>query len=255
MMLRNFIWRWPAAALCLLLITGNLACTKSSAPSPQTASLLLTFTHVVNGQPMVLRDETYVNAAGEPYNITAFKYYVSNFALVTTGGAEQWLPAEYYLVNEDSARSRSITLQQLPAGRYRGISFLLGVDSIRNMSGAQTGALDPVHGMFWTWNSGYIMAKLEGTSPVSTLPANLIQYHIGGFKGANSALRRISLTFPQPLELRADSASALHLQADASAWFQPNTVSFASLPAIHTPGAQAAAVADNYKHMFSITAD
>ncbi|GAA0542167.1 hypothetical protein GCM10009415_25280 [Chitinophaga japonensis] len=204
---------------------------------------------------MVLREQTYINAAGESYNITAFKYYISNFGLINTAGEEQLLPPEYYLVNEDSAQSKTITLQQLPAGHYQGISFLVGVDSVRNVSGAQTGALDPVNGMFWTWNSGYIMAKLEGTSPVSTAPANLIQYHIGGFKGAYNALRRVTLTFPQALELAADSEAALHLQADAEAWFQPNAVSFASLPAIHTPGAQAAAIADNYKNMFSIIAD
>jgi hypothetical protein len=34
------------------------------------------------------------------------------------------------------------------------IKFLLGVDSLKNVSGIQTGALDPAKGMFWTWNTG-----------------------------------------------------------------------------------------------------
>jgi hypothetical protein len=52
-----------------------------------------------------------------------------------------------------------------------GIRFLLGVDSARNVSGIQTGALDPARGMFWTWNSGYVMAKIEGSSPSAHVPA------------------------------------------------------------------------------------
>ena len=53
----------------------------------------------------------------------------------------------------------------MPAGNYNSLSFLLGVDSMHNVSGAQTGALDPANDMFWTWNSGYVMAKMEGASP------------------------------------------------------------------------------------------
>jgi hypothetical protein len=256
MTLRNFLLYLPVSFLCLLLLTGEMACTKSSAPAPNTASLQLTFSNLVNGQPMILRTASYVNAAGESFNITMFKYYVSNFSLTTTTGQEVTLVPEYFLVNEDKDSTKVISLQQLPAGTYRGISFLLGVDSIRNISGAQTGALDPVNGMFWTWNSGYIMAKLEGTSPVSTMPANLIEYHIGGFKGANNSLRLVQLTFPAPVQLGQNGHADFKISADAYTWFdQPNRISFQQVPSCTTTGAQAAAIADNYKNMFTIKAE
>lgn len=256
MTLRNFLLYLPVSFLCLLLLTGETACTKSSAPPPNTASLQLSFSNLVNGQPMVLRTTNYVNAAGETFNITLFKYYVSNFSLTTTSGQEVVLTPEYFLVNEESDSTKVITLQKLPSGTYRSITFLLGVDSARNNSGAQTGALDPVNGMFWTWNSGYVMAKLEGSSPVSTMPANLIEFHIGGFKGANNVLRMVQLSFPAPVELGQNGHADFKVTADAYTWFdQPNRISFQQLASCTTPGAQAAAIADNYKSMFTIKTD
>jgi hypothetical protein len=256
MTLRNFLLYLPVSFLGLLLLTGETACTKSSAPPPNTASLQLSFSNLVNGQPMVLRTTNYVNAAGETFNITLFKYYVSNFSLTTTSGQEVALTPEYFLVNEENDSTKLITLQKLPSGTYRSITFLLGVDSARNNSGAQTGALDPVNGMFWTWNSGYVMAKLEGTSPVSTMPANLIEFHIGGFKGANNSLRTVQLSFPSPVELGQNGHAGFKITADAYTWFdQPNRISFQQLASCTSPGAQAAAIADNYKSMFTIKAD
>ena len=38
----------------------------------------------------------------------------------------------------------------------------LGVDSVLNYNGVHEGALDPINGMYWTWQTGYIHCKLEG---------------------------------------------------------------------------------------------
>jgi hypothetical protein len=232
---------------------GDIACSKSEAPNQPVSTLQLSFSNYVNGQPMVLQQNTYQNAAGESFNITMFRYYVSNFSLTTSSGTSVALPPQYFLVSEDSARSKNITLEEVPEGTYSSISFLIGVDSVRNFSGAQTGALDPLYGMFWTWNSGYVMAKLEGTSPVSTMPNNLIEFHIGGFKGPNNVLRTVQLNFPQPVQVTQNGQAPVKISADAYTWFnQPNPISFQQVASCHTAGAQAAAIADNYKTMFSI---
>jgi hypothetical protein len=243
--LRKLIVYLPFVCLCLFLVAG----------APPAATLQLQLTHVVNGQPLVLQGGSYINAAGEAFNITLFKYYLSNFSLTTVSGETITLPPAYFLVDEGKPGSKLVKLPAVPPDTYRSISFLIGVDSVRNMSGAQTGALDPVNGMFWTWNSGYIMAKLEGTSPVSKQPANLIEFHIGGFKGARNALRRVQLTFPQPVRLTPQQAQTMQVVADAYAWFQqPNVISFQQVSSCSTPGAQAMQIADNYQHMFSIKA-
>ena len=72
---------------------------------------------------------------------------------------------------------------------------MLGVDSVRNVSGAQTGGLDPAKGMFWTWSSGYIFFKLEGSSPKSGDVQKNLTYHIGGFQGPYKAQRNFTFDF------------------------------------------------------------
>lgn len=80
----------------------------------------------------------------------------------------------------------SFTLKDVPAGEYAGMELLLGVDSLQNEIGTQTGDLSPVHGMFWDWNTGYLMVKAEGPSPQS--PVGTFAFHLGGYAGPYSVL-------------------------------------------------------------------
>lgn len=73
------------------------------------------------------------------------------------------------------------------------ISFDLGVDSLTNMAGAQGGALDPIQGMYWAWQSGYINFKLEGYSPAIDTRKNKFQLHLGGFLSPYNTQRSIQL--------------------------------------------------------------
>ena len=41
--------------------------------------------------------------------------------------------------------------------------------------------LDPMNGMYWTWQSGYINVKLEGKSNRCQTRNHIFQYHIGGY--------------------------------------------------------------------------
>lgn len=213
-------------------------------------SVTLTLTHEVNHQAM-RANKTYYTAQGDTFTITKFKYYLSNFSFTDELGQVLTLSPEYFLVSEDSIASKKIVLTGLPLGRFKAISFMIGVDSIMNCTGAQSGALDPVYGMFWTWNSGYIMAKLEGTSPASRLPGHALQFHIGGYRGAHQSQRIVQL--PVPFEVSAEKTAAINLVADAGTWFNgPNPIRFSETAGFMTPGMIGDRIADNYSHMFSI---
>lgn len=207
----------------------------------QTVSFI--FTHEVNHLP-VRPGMAYQTPLGDTFTITRFKYYLSNFSFTNASGEVVKLAPEYFLIGSDS----TITMAGLPLGRYKAVSFMIGVDSIMNCTGAQTGALDPIHGMFWTWNSGYIMAKLEGTSPASQLPGHMIQFHIGGYRGAHQAQRIVKLEVP--FEVIEGNTPAIHLVADAATWF--TGIRVAEMPGIMSPCTAADRIADNYSHMFSI---
>lgn len=238
-----------------LLVTAAIGCSnKDEVPTAVTGTVKLSFTNVVNGAPLVLNTTTYTNPAGENYTISKFKYYVTNIE-VSNAFSLAKEKESYHLVDQANTASQSFTFDA-GVNTYTNISFLLGVDSTRNVSGAQTGALDPLNDMFWTWNSGYIMAKMEGNSPASTQINNKVEYHIGGFAGANSVLKKITLTVPSGklIDVKEGKTSEIKITADFNTWWQnPNTITIATIPVWMTPGPQSKAIADNYAKMFTLT--
>lgn len=206
--------------------------------------------NTVGGQSLQLDEGNYTNALGQAFTVTNFKYYISNISLESANGKDYKSDASFLVTEEDDA-SKKITLNDVPDGDYT-FSFTLGVDSIHNCSGAQTGTLDPVNGMFWAWNSGYIFLKLEGKAPASKSPGHLFEYHIGGYKYPNNCIRKIA--FEQSmLSIRAGKITHLQLKANAAELLQaPKTIDFSVLSSV-TDFHNATMIADNYKDMFSIS--
>lgn len=238
----------PAYILVLLALT--LTGLHFSDPEPATApagKLRLVFHHQVGNTPLELGAPCR-NSLGDSITIERFKYYVSHFSLTDNNG-RQWKPdPQYFLIDEEMPDSKTITIP-VPDISISQIGFLLGVDSARNVSGIQTGVLDPLKGMFWTWNSGYIMAKLEGTADRSPSPGHRFTYHIGGFRFGMNTAREIRLPVP-PGNL---PVREIHITADINHWFTGSAqINIAATPVCHTPGSLAMTFADNYQNMFSI---
>jgi hypothetical protein len=214
------------------------------------------FRAVAGNDPLQF-NTAYSNPSGETYTVTAFKYYIYRIELLhTESGISEQLSKDdqYYLIDAADASTATIPLKAA-ARSYNRIAFTIGVDSIRNVSGAQTGALDPAKGMFWTWNSGYIMAKLEGNSPFSSQPNNKIEYHIGGFRQANTVIKRVSLPFPGGQALAAQGGTtSITVSANVNAWFRgAYPLRIAAEPVCMTPGDLAVKIAANYSGMFTVT--
>ena len=207
----------------------------------------------VKGKPLELNIFKYTNPFGEEYTISKFKYYISQVSLVK-GKAVFWEPESFHLVDESKEDNLHFSFA-LGTGNYDVLNFMLGVDSLHNVSGAQTGALDPLNDMFWTWNSGYVMAKIEGHSPQSKIVNNKMEFHIGGFMGANNVLKNITLNFPpgKILNIQPGKTSEVIIEADIDTWWQqPNDIKIAEHAVCSSPGPLAKKIADNYAKMFSI---
>jgi hypothetical protein len=132
-----------------------------------------------------------------------------------------------------------VTLKNIPAGEYNAVSFTVGVDANQVSQGAQTGALDPEHGLFWSWNSGYIFLQLEGVSAASAEPDHVFQYHVGGYKDINN-LRNVSLSFNGDVApVRAEHEPEVHLLFDVNKFLAGpgETVTFTSKASRHSPAA------------------
>jgi hypothetical protein len=243
-------------ALAMLALAG---CKKDVVvAAPPTVSL--EFEQTVGADPLVLGTKTYTTPAGDQFKINIFRQYISNIVFTKTDGSTYAVPESYYLLDAAKPDNQHITLTGVPEGDYKGITFTIGVDSARNVSGAQKGALDPSNNMFWSWDSGYIFTKLEGYSPQSTTSA--ITFHIAGFKKPNNTIRTVSPAFPSgtTLLVRADHNPEIHLNMDVMAMFvgKPGVagtgdIRFNTMPDVQSAGANAVRLANNYAAgMFSI---
>jgi MbnP len=246
------ILRIFASYACWFLVVTTLFAGMPANPG-RVSSLQLSFTHVMGKQPLVRKQVTYTNASGEAFTISRFRYFLSNFSLEAANGSVVTLPPAYFLVDDATDSSKNIRLDSVPAGEYKSIRFLIGVDSIRNVSGVQSGALAVESGMFWTWNSGYIMAQIEGHSTAVNTPMQEFLFHCGGYKSKDGVLKYVTLPLPQPLTISAGKQPRINVTADVEKWFLPDTVSFKKITVIMAPGVKARQVAGNYQHMFNIT--
>lgn len=231
--------------MCLLTIPPLMSFKKMEA----ARSLHIVVQPICGKRPFQF-DSSYVNAAGESFQMTKCLFYLSNFSVTYSDGKKGKMPATYFLIDLSDSSSCRIQLP-IENKKIQSLHFLLGIDSATNVKGVQKGVLDPVRGMFWTWNTGYVMAKMEGISPVSTMPGKKFSYHVGGFTGNQNVVKSIDLNMTGNTDLKKEHS--IILLADLLHWFNgPSPLSIAAKPNCHTPGELAQKIAGNYQSMFSI---
>lgn len=251
-----------AISFCSIIL---LSCKKTDAPKSEplpapinivdtTGSLNIDITNVVNNKPLLLSSVSYTNANSDTFKIDLLKYYISNIQLTTNTGFTYTQNESYYLIDQSKLNSLQLVIKKIPRANYSSIKFLIGVDSARNTSGAQTGALDVTNDMYWDWNSGYIMAKLEGTSNQSGQVAKRIEFHLGGFYGPYSSVRKVQLSFPNTANVTTIHTPTVNTKGEIAQWFSsPNLIDFSKIYVVTSSNADSKKIADNYASMFSIT--
>lgn len=205
----------------------------------------------------------YVNSAGETFQIAKLNYYISNIRLTTTDGNVFTVPQDssYFLIMEEEVESQHVRIRNIPSGNYNQISFTIGVDSLRSTMDVSKrhGVLDPAQGhdgMYWTWNSGYIFFKMEGTSPAAPLEQdNKFYYHIGGYGGYETPginnIRTTTLDMGSAIaQVRPEKNPQVHLHVDVLDFFsKPTTISIADHSLVMFSD-YSTTVSANYANMF-----
>jgi hypothetical protein len=246
------------------------SCNKDETIDPnEKGSMVLEFDNVYEGQQLKLNDVTYKTAAGEDINITQFDYFISNIHLVKSDGTEYIVPQDnsYFLVKENVAATQAITLTDIPAADYKSVKFMIGIDSLRNTMdiSKRTGILDPAAGaagMYWSWNSGYIFMKMEGTSPSAPIDSasnsRKFRMHIGGFGGLNSKtinnIKETSLSDAdgEVAKVRASAKPTFHILVDASKVLNGSTNVSLKTNATTMFNPFSVNVANNYQSMYKV---
>lgn len=189
--------------------------------APPAAPLQLRVGHVLGGAPLQLGQIARL-ADGSSVSISRLLYYVGGLRVQDAQG--RWFestraaePAgDYALIDAGNPASLSFDGPALPPGRYRSLELRLGVDAVRNAGGPQTGALDPAHGMYWTWKTGFIFFDLEGLSSRSAGLGGAVTWHAGG---DDSVLRTLVLPL-EGFEVSRTGAAVLELRADLDELFR-----------------------------------
>lgn len=203
---------------------------------------------VFNTTKLVLTDGAYVNENGDSIYIDVFKFYLSGICF---NNKENTFCGKksYQLINAEDSSTFTFTLKNIPAGTYNQLSYEIGVDSLKNTQGVLTGDLDPIKGMYWAWNTGYVAAKIEGHAGVCKTVHNEFEYHVGGYLPPFQSLRENRINIDN-LVVTANKTSYLELYADVSEWFKtPVKIDVAKINSIVLPNNQSVMMADNYKDM------
>lgn len=124
--------------------------------------------------------------------LTTLKFYISQLNIEFEDGTKKELKGAYYLLDLQESNSNIITIPDISGTQIKQINFSIGTDSLTNVSGAFDGALDPIHGMFWTWNSGYINVKMEGKLTINN-KSDEFEFHIGGYSGEFKTIREVTI--------------------------------------------------------------
>lgn len=205
-------------SVALLFSCKKETTTNTVKSEPKDGQLNIVFNNMVGNQPLVLNQMNYTNAAGNAYSATLLKYYVSNIQLHKKGGSNVSL-SNYELIDAADAESCKVLTKTLEKGDYDSMTFYIGIDGDRNHNGAQDGDLDVSNGMFWTWNTGYIFFKHEGTYKNSSNQNKSIIFHYA----TDDAFTKVTL----PIQLNIDGNKTMHLKFDLnSVYTSPVNIDF-----------------------------
>lgn len=178
--------------LCIVCACRNMAISQEVKP------VELSFLPMINGSPISLNQHYFSTELNDSISIYKLKFYISNIVLLNNDKVVYKNTGGVYLLNaEDSLNLQFDIPQNL---QFNRIQYGLGVDSITNMSGALDGALDPLMGMYWTWQSGYINFKMEGFIGDLSKEENKFEYHLGGYSDKNNAYQMVEF----PVQTHSD---------------------------------------------------
>lgn len=148
----------------------------------------LVFQPVFNGKSFTLGEKIALSD-GHWIAVSGLKFYISS--LVFEGESASFKDTTYcHLVDADLPETLTLAI---PSTRFHSLRFCVGTDSSINVAGILDGDLDPIKGMYWAWNSGYINFKLEGTSSLSAAPNKAFEFHIGGYLSPYPTIQSITL--------------------------------------------------------------
>lgn len=185
---------------------------------------------IVQGKKIFLEKDYWIT-------FTKLKFYVGNPVCFEKGRVINNVQNRYDLV--DFSDSTALVVDFSLPSTTDSLCISIGTDSLTNVSGLYDGALDPLNGMYWAWNSGYINVKIEGASSFVSNDDHKFEFHIGGYMSPYTTVRQICIT---------PYSQNIHLNIDVSKVVKSNLL--VDTPLITIPGMNASSFANAFKMSF-----
>jgi hypothetical protein len=216
-------------------------CFKSISQS-KADSLNVNFKVKFNNLPLALNTK-YHSENKDTITIATFRCYISNIEIQYDDHTVFRQNNSYHLLDLENPNSLLIPITKKNDKVISKLIFNVGIDSLTNTSGALDGDLDPVKGMYWAWQSGYINMKMEGTSSSCKTRKNEFQFHLGGYLQPYYAMQKLELVYDK-------KATQLTIAIDLNDFF--SNIKLSETNSIMIPGKEAMQLADYSTKMFHL---
>jgi hypothetical protein len=211
-------------AIAILAMIAVLSACSNNDDETITGSgkLVAEFDNAFGSNDLILNAQANTTSQGEVLKVNTIKYIISNIVLTKEDGTTITYPKSdsYFIVDEASADSHEIELENIPAGNYTKIKFGIGVDKAQWELGATgqgnflTAAQDA--GMLWSWSAGYKFLAFEGIFTSATVTtATSFMVHTGQ-TGTDYNYTEVTLNLPTNAMVRTTITPEIHIVADVS---------------------------------------
>ena len=209
--------------------------------SQSNDSLAINFHLEFDKLPLEL-NKKYISKANDTLSIEIFRCYISNIQIQYVDNSVFTQKDSYHLLDSDNPNSFQIPITKKNDKLISKITFNIGIDSLTNTSGALAGDLDPIKGMYWAWQSGYVNMKIEGKSLSCKNRKNEFQFHIGGYLQPYYSMRKFELNF------NGNINDNINIGIDLNDFF--SNINLSQTNSIMIPGKEAMKLANYTTKMF-----
>jgi hypothetical protein len=144
-----------------------------------------------NKKPLELQ-HVYLTQNNDSISFSTLKIYFSDFHFKDKISGR--ITSIDTLIFYDLADSSTHTLfNEISLINFESVGFTLGLDSSKNVSGELENAYDPLLGMYWAWNTGYINLKIMGESSAIPTNSHEFEFHLGGYRSPFATAQNIQI--------------------------------------------------------------
>ena len=208
--------------------------------APERGTLKLNFEHHIGGEPARFRSPEYVNAAGNPYEVTNIQWFISALRLYhgsRSTSVEIEKPFYHYIDSDLPETSAWVIPAQFPEAPYDSIGFIFGLDGDHNRPGQFVNP--PESNMVWPFAlggpfGGYHYMKLNGFWTDASETRRPFNAHLGvGQRPADDGVSTefiqnwFEVRIPATVTIRANTITEVTIIMNIESWFDtPATYDF-----------------------------